>query len=391
MKRILLVLLSVVLSVGALFGCKDKKEPSKSQTVYHTVTFKQNGKEDVVFKVEDGRALTDIPIPAAKTGYDVGWQQAELSCVTKNVTIWAIESPKSYTVNFDANGGEVSTTTQTVVYDAKPATTFPVPTLDNYDFTCWLYGETVVSDATAWTIADNVTLTAKWALRSDRCIVTFIQAGKAPVEIFVDKNSALDPSLIPALDEKTGYDIVWENKDLTNITENIIVNAIETAQTFTVTYNPTYGAVTATTQEIAYDEGYTLLTPTRGGCEFLGWKNGSLSVATTGKWSMTEDVTLVADWQAKQYEVTVTLKTVDHGNFGGKSEKTITIQNGDLYSVLAAHEPDMTEAEIKSDEYSFRGWKLGEYRIPKDIDMLVFEEREVTLEARWGRNWTDPY
>src|SRR5699024_6527320 len=54
------------------------------------------------------------------------------------VTFTAQWSLESYTINYDANGGSVSPTTDTVNYNER--ITLPTPTRTGYTFTGWEYG-----------------------------------------------------------------------------------------------------------------------------------------------------------------------------------------------------------------------------------------------------------
>ena len=125
--------------------------------------------------------------------------------------------------------------------------------------------------------------------------VTFVQNGQPDVVKTVEEGENLTD--IPSVKSETGYTVVWEAKTLTNIQANITVNALRTANSYTVTYDANSGSVAAVTQTIVYDSEYVLETPTRNDYTFICWKNGQVSVTLTGVWKIAEDVTLTAEWQ----------------------------------------------------------------------------------------------
>ncbi len=308
MKKILLVLLCVLLSVSTLFACSKKE--SGGDAVYYSIVFKQDGQEDIVKVVKKGESLTDLPTPATRTGYDVVWSQTEFTNVQSDVTVWAKETAKSYTVTFDPAGGEVSTTTQTVTYDATPEK-FPVPTREDYVFICWLYGTTAVLDTTHWTIAEDVTLTASW-VEDNSCTVTFVQEGQEPVQVVVQSGEGVDPSQIPELLPREGYDVAWETVDLSNITQSITVTAVYTPNVYEITLVGGKGEFEGLdTKVVRVEKGAlvsTLLTPTlktqyfsqgKPDYAFKGWKFGDTKLAETDVLTFDErEVTLTAVWSS---------------------------------------------------------------------------------------------
>ena len=63
---------------------------SDNETQYVTVTFKQEGKMDVVKTLEKGDNLTDIPIPAEKTGYNVIWDRTDFTSIMEDIVVNAV-------------------------------------------------------------------------------------------------------------------------------------------------------------------------------------------------------------------------------------------------------------------------------------------------------------
>ena len=126
--------------------------------------------------------------------------------------------------------------------------------------------------------------------------VTFVQSGSEDVVITVKEGESVAEAQIPALNAKEGYTVAWEEVDLSNITEDITVEATYTANKYTVTYDANGGTVANATQEVTYDSDYTLATPEKDGHTFAAWLLDGKAVTQEGNWKTASDVTLVASW-----------------------------------------------------------------------------------------------
>ena len=299
MKKSFLVFvlaLGMCFTLGGCLGSSDgdnSNSNSSQNQLSYTITFKQNGQTDVIKTVDIGEDLTDIPAPKAKVGYSVVWDVTDFTDITENIVVTAIETANTYTITYDAGEGTVDPATQEVVYDSTP--TLAVPTLDGYTFTGWTYNGNAVLGK--WTIADNVTLVASWVKDVvNTYTVTFKQDGQTD-KTYTNLKEGSTFTDIPETEDKVGYTVEWEAEDLlllTNISGNVIVEAEETANTYTISYDAGEGTVTPATQEVEYDSTPTLAIPTLDGYTFTGWTyNG---IAVSGKWTIADNVTLVAGW-----------------------------------------------------------------------------------------------
>ena len=125
--------------------------------------------------------------------------------------------------------------------------------------------------------------------------ITFVQSGQNNVVKEVNEGETL--SEVPEPFPKTGYTVTWSRTDFSNITENLTVNAVETANEYTITYDPGDGTIESLTQKVTYDSSYTLSTPisTNELSNFLYWKRtDGTSVVQNGVWKIADDVTLTA-------------------------------------------------------------------------------------------------
>ena len=344
MKKILSLFLALTLTMGAnsLASCGKKNDnsvppitsDSEPEVNTFTVTFKQFNQVDIVETVEEGQDLTNIPAPKARTGYNVAWDTSadSLKNVTKNITVTAVYTAKTYTVTYDANGGNVATASFKATYDEE--FTLATPTRDGYRFVCWTYNGNKVDDSSKWNIdAESIILVASW-IEVTKYTVTFKQDGQEDQAIKVEEGKAADISQIKAPAPITGYDVAWEKKDLTNVTSDITVGVVKTAKTYTVTYDANGGTVTPASFTATYDAEFTLAEPTRDGYKFTGWTYDNKAVTAT-KWNIdAENITLVAGWE----EVVVNQYTVTFKQ-DGQEDQTIKVKEGETADISQIKAP----------------------------------------------------
>ncbi len=79
------------------------------------------------------------------------------------VNLYAIWGERTYTVTFDANGGEIDDgdSTREYTYNSTYGS-LPVPSRTGYKFTGWKNGDNLITGDMTCTLADNATFTASW-------------------------------------------------------------------------------------------------------------------------------------------------------------------------------------------------------------------------------------
>ncbi len=311
-----------------------------------------------------------------KTGYDfLGWRTTEGIFPTtgtwtndSNLSLTASWQAKTYTVTFNVNGGNaLASNTQTVTYGVAPAS-FPQPTREGYTFDGWKLGNEILSPATPWSYDGNAELTASWSrVNEGECVVVFVQRGQASESVTVAKGGSLAESRIPDLVPVVGYTVAWDRNDFTNITENIVVEAIFTAKAYTVSLNANGGTLTNTTAQVEYDAPYSLEIPTKEGYKFDGWKGETLLASTGDRWNIDDsNLTLTAQWTAKTYLVQL---DADGGVLAEQSK-----------SVVFDGAYDLGEPAKKG--YTFLGWFDGEEKIATKGTWKLAKEN-LLLKASW--------
>ncbi|MDD3766521.1 MAG: InlB B-repeat-containing protein [Eubacteriales bacterium] len=143
--------------------------------------------------------------------------------------------PDTYKVTYNVDGDEALIVDDNEYEeDAEVTVTTQVPSREGYNFLGWSSTEGAttaeyVGGDTFTMGAENVTLYAVWEKEVVQYTVTFMADGEVVKEITVDEGGSVDPAQIPAVPAKAGFTGVWEEAVLTNITENITVNAVYTA------------------------------------------------------------------------------------------------------------------------------------------------------------------
>ena len=318
MKKIILLLLSIGMcfAFASCFGATNSEqsgdvnsngtestggeiEDDSSDIVEDvTVTFKQDGKADVVKTVNKGDDLTDVPVPAEKTGYSVVWDRTDFTDIMENITVNAVETAKSYTITYDANGGTVANATQSVVYDAEYTLETPIHAESYMSFDCWkdLAGNTIAVAGT-WTTDRDMALTAQWTDTRASYTISFVQEGQETKVFTVKEGESFTEIPTPAA--KTGYTVAWDKTEFTNITEDVTVTVVETAKTYTIILNANGGNASQKKFTVTYGQAYEFVKPTHNEKSFVSWTYNGEKVSLSGVWNIDiEDGEgeLVAEW-----------------------------------------------------------------------------------------------
>ena len=249
---------------GTKIESTSKVSITSNQTLYahytankYQVTFDANGGTSSLTnkEVTYGTKYGELPT-AQKTGYTFsGWYTSATggNKIDKDTdvliegaqTLYAHYTANEYTVTFDANGGNVKTSTKKVTY-GQTYGELPIAQLQGSSFVGWFTaksGGTPVTNTTEVKITSNQTLYAQYS--------------------------------------KNAYE---------------------------VTLNPNGGTVNPTTINVVYNGTYSNLpTPIRKGYTFSGWykaKDGNDKVDTTTKVTITSAQTLYAHWNLNKYTIT---------------------------------------------------------------------------------------
>ena len=359
---------------------------TKDYTVdYDLAGGKLDGKNVVEYDPED-EAFTLIN--PTRVGYTfAGWVGTDLSEPTINVTVptgsygnrtyTATWTANEYTVTYDAAGGTVSSTTQTVAYDSDVE--YFIPERTGYAFLGW-YENTTKHENGKWTRTSDLSLVAKWEI-ANYTINYELDGGT---------NHADNPATYTVNDEtitlkdpsRTGYTFAgWTYEGQTTPTKNPTIEkgSVEeksftanwVAISSTITLNPNGGACDPITIPVTYDAEFTLPDCVWDGHTFSGWYLGDTKI-TSGICKFYEDTTLVADWDVVQYSITYTL---NGGTNAGSNPANYNYHDS------------FTLAEPTKTGYTFLGWTYeGQNEPTKNVSVVVGTTGDKTYTANWEAN-----
>lgn len=330
-------------------------------------------------------AGAELPVPARK-GYTFdGWSFGEnerffaMPAETfGDKKLYANWTANAYTITYNANGGTLDDNAQPVVYDSN--VTLKTPSRDAYTFAGWYNGDVLVSSG-VWTIADNVTLVARWTKINFKINYNLnggTNDGNNPLSYVISEKDITinDPA-------KTGYTFLgWSVSDSNEKRENYVIEAGAwgdlsltanwQANTYAITYDYNDGATEKTTQNVTFDSAYKLIVPTRNGYDFNGWYIGDEKI-TDGTYKTASDITLKATWKIITY-------TISYDLGGG----TVATANSTKYTVETA---TFTLNNPTKTGYAFTGWIFGDSDV-KNLTAVIEKGSfgDLTFTACYAAN-----
>ncbi len=280
------------------------------------ITFVDTNGATMYKNVNVGETLTDIPTPTLKMGYNVDIENwyidedctviATFDNVQDGLTVYAKATPKTYEIQYNANGGILANATQEIVYDEEYTLYVPTHEKSYMRFDGWVDASgNVVSSTGVWKTDDALSLTAKWTDTRANFTVSFLQKDQQIKTFSVKDGEAF--TQIPACVDKKGYVVSWDEKalaKLSSVTENVEVVAIETAKTFTIVFEVEEGWTQPTSVTVTYDEAYAFESPVHDDYTFLYWTYNGKKVNLNGVWTIdasTTEIRLVVAWRASQW------------------------------------------------------------------------------------------
>ncbi len=390
-----------------------------------TATYSKNGEEVVVNLAQNGPTSFDITDSDAEITIA---RDTESTFVINAITIvQTAETPDTYTVTYNANGGE-NVPTDSTQYSSGDTVTISstLPTRTNYIFAGWTssaFSGTKQAGETFTMPENNVTLTASWTATY---IVTYVD-GVDGEEISMPSNSnrfkeGATFTISGANPSRLGYTFAgWVSSAFDGVKQaNASFTMPASDVTLTATWNPityniafnknnedatgemspivaTYGQATGLTQN-----GFTL-----SGYTFLGWatsENGDVVYQdgeSVENLANTQDatVTLYAIWQVEGAGNTVTvnynfseLKDDNTGynlNNGGNITVDGTTFTGNNHSHIYTKEATggvlLSSSAVSRVNYNLVGWATTQYgaKVYDAGGTYSGNDAEITLYPVW--------
>lgn len=272
----------------------------------YTVTFKADGETVATRSVEHGKALENVPEVPVKEGYDKSsarWDISDFSSVTGDMTANAVYTANQYAVTFIADGKVVKR--QTVNHGGSLTDIPEIPEKEGYD-----------KAAPVWDTEDfeNITkdLVVNAIYKVNEYSVTFVADGKTVAVKDVGWGKSLTD--IPEVPEKEGYsNAVWSSADFSSIKNDMTVNAVYSADKFTVTFRA--DGIVVAEKTVGWGESLTDIpeVPAKQGYDKAVWNRTAFG-------SIKQDITVDAVYTINTYKVTfradgkdVAVRSVGHG------------------------------------------------------------------------------
>ena len=297
------------------------------------------GTANATFKSLKGASTYgELPVPA-KANYDfVGWYTAggtkinaeDSVAVSTSTTVYSKWTPTTYTVTFDANGGNA---VSSVTYNVENSSSKKLPstTKTGYTFSHW----EVVTAAGNWSAGSTI---------------------------------------------NSGASLAGKNG-------NVTLKAVYTNNKYTLNFNlnKPAGAVTEPecskpTTEVTFDNAIgELPVPSVNGYTFAGWftaKTGGTQVTKDTVYTTAGSSSIYAKWNTVTYNI-----TVDSNGGSSVSGSQFTIENGRTPAASALSGYAFSHWEVVS---ASGNWVVGE-TLPADT-AFAGKYGDVTLKAVWASN-----
>ncbi len=356
--------------------------PAEDITLYaewnvnqYDITFNSNGGSAVVTITQDYNTSVIQPADPARTGYTFsGWFSDTLltqsytftTMPAEDITLYAKWTINSYTLEYqDYDGSVIQTAPYNYSADLSVVSAPADPIRTGYTFSGW----DIVKPTNM--PASDVIITAEYTVNSYTLEYvdwddSVLQTDTYNYEVDLTGVTApVDPT-------RTGYTFIgWDTLVPSTMPANIVtIKAEYSINEYTISFNANGGSsVTAITQDFA-----TVVLapgdPTKAGYDFAGWYSDALLTLTYTFTTMpAEDITLYAEWNVNQYDITF-------NSNGGSAVVTITQDYNT--SVIQPADPARTG-------YTFSGW-FSDTLLTQSYTFTTMPAEDITLYAKWTIN-----
>lgn len=278
----------------------------RRRPIFNVIFNTDGGTEVVTQDVEEGDLATE-PSSISKIGYNfIEWDFDFSIPITSNKTIAAIWEIKTYSVTFNGNGGTLTAGNAIQTVDYGSSAIAPVYVKEGY---------TLSWDKSFNDVNEEIIVNAIWTIKT--YIVTFDGNGGTLVDGETEQTIDYGNSAIAPVFEKEGYTLNWD-KAFDHITENITIAAVWAIKTYTVTFDGNSGTYISgeLTQTIEYGEGATSPVFTKEGYT-LSWNkafdNITADIIVTAIWTI-ETYSVTFDGDGGIYMSGELTQTVEYGN-----------------------------------------------------------------------------
>ena len=305
----------------------------------------------------------DVPSALTKDGYDFeGWYVDEAltipyqpNVLSANLTLYAKYTAKTYYITFNLKGG--TSTVNNVAVKKGEEYSIPAPTREGYTFSGWTLDGDEFSASGTYDKDGSVRLVANWDI--NKYTVTFKNNGNVVATQELAHGSKAT-AVETWVNFNAGYEIVGTYTDEamtqdydfnTEVKEGFTLYVKTQPRTFNLIVNQD-GDVSLD-RTVVYGDDYELpVEPTREGYIFKGYTYNDEEFATSGTYTYTSDIVVLANWEKDPTYGKSTISFYD-----GKTEIDNLSKIVDDGSTLT--KADLVDAPVKAG-YTFKGWYVDE-------------------------------
>lgn len=221
--------------------------------------------------------------------------------------------------------------------------------------------------------------------RNHRVTVYFVCNGQLVAAMPADTNTTRDVTdWVDTSNIANGYTFdYWKDVDGNRVTElsvedkDITLTAQVTPKHMTVTLDANGGQLQGeNTAYVTFNTTYKLAVPTRTGYDFVGWLCDDYRLTDqTGTsvepYPLFNDITAVAKWEARLYDVALEANNPDCGTVTGAGK--------------FAYGKNVTITAVSNNGHTWLGWYAGDTLVSNSkVYSFVMTDRNVSLQARWA-------
>lgn len=212
----------------------------------------------------------------------------------------------NYTITFVTNSDEE---VEPIVYKKGEELNLPTLTKEGYDFKGWFLDSEFKEEFTDQEITKDITLYAKWEIK--KFTVKFMDSTTEIASVTVEYGKA---ATAPTPPEKVGYTFKGWDKDFSNVKQNLFVYAQYDNLTFEVVFMDGDQQI-GDKQIITYGNAATApTTPTKEGYTFKGWdkefSNVTSDLVVNAVWELKKFTVFFMD----KYNLVIKEEIVEYGN-----------------------------------------------------------------------------
>ncbi len=371
---------NVVIAKGTI---GEKSYTTNWEANTYTLTFNANGGS---VSVESQSVVFDesytLPVPTNEGYTFEGWFNGSTEFVdgiwnkTSSYELTATWEIIKYTIHYNLNEG-TNHSSNPNKYTRNDTVTLYEPTRTGYTFLGWTFvGQTMPTKSVTipvGTIGEK-SYTANWA--ANTYTVTFNEnSGVCDTD---NMDVIFDDNVTLPMATRTGYTFLgWFNNGqkydsgVWKTANSITLTANWEANKYTLSFDKNGGVCNTTSQQVTYDQSYTLPTATRTGYTFLGWFSGEVEYVN-GVWKETSGVSLKAKWSANTYTITFD----ENGGVCDIESKDVVFD--ETYTL-----PTPTRVG-----YTFTGWMYNGSVVNAGTWKTA---NHCTFVASWSANTNTPY